>query len=99
VAAGRRRAEKVRPGRGPGSRRRVLLLVVGALLAAAVWLFLVRAAIDFGQAARDGRGAAGWAMTVGAGAGATLCLLLVFVLLARVRETVVPKRTTRSHKH
>lgn len=62
------------------------------------WLLLVIAAIDFGRAARDGNGAAGWVFTVIATAGAAACLLLVFVLLAqlgrivREREKHVPGR-------
>jgi hypothetical protein len=92
VAAGRRRAHKVRATRSPG---RLVVLAAGVILAAAAWLFLVRAAIDFGTAARDGRATAGWAMSVGAGFGATLCLLLVFVLLARLREQVAPARERR----
>jgi hypothetical protein len=92
VPAGRRRAQKATATRPPA---RLALLVVGVVLAAAAWLFLVRAAIDFGTAARDDGGAAGWAMSVGAGLGATLCLLLVFVLLARLREQVAPARGQR----
>jgi hypothetical protein len=62
-------------------------------------VFLVRAAILFGQAARDGRGAA-WAVCAGATLGAALCLLLGFVLLARgwallgLRSEYTPRRSS-----
>lgn len=64
----------------------VVALLLGVVAAAAAWVFLVRAAIDFGRAAREGHGSAGWALTGGAGFGAALCLLLVFVLLTRAWE-------------
>jgi hypothetical protein len=96
VAAGRRRAQKVRASRPPG---RLVVLVAGVVLATAAWLFLVRAAIDFGTAARDGTGSAGWTMSVGVGLGATLCLLLVFVLLARLRQLVAPARERPAGGH
>ena len=98
MPAGRRRAVKVGSSARPGLLRRVLLLVLGTLAASAAWVFLVRAAIAFGESARDGRGASGWAMTVGAGAGATLCMLLVFVLVARVRQTLLPKQAPGEHR-
>ena len=63
------------------------MLVVGALAAGAAWFFLVRAAIDFGRLARGGDPVA-WAFTAGATIGATLCLLLMFVLTARVLVAV-----------
>ena len=74
------------------------LPLAGALVAAAAWLFLVRAAIDFGRAARvDGR-AVEWLLTIGTSLGAVLCLLLAFVLVARVREAGAP-RTHYSGSH
>jgi len=68
----------------PGPRRwpQALLVVLGVVGAAGAWVFLVRAAIDFGQVARDGQAAA-WAVCAAATLGAAVCLLLVFVLLAR----------------
>jgi len=81
VGAGRRRAEKSsvpRPRRWPV----VLLLLIGVVASGTAWVFLVRAAIDFGQVARDGEGAA-WLVCGAATAGAAVCLLLMFVLLAR----------------
>jgi hypothetical protein len=98
VSAGRRRAEKKaepRPKRLPA----LLLHLLGGLVAGAAWLFLVRAAITFGQAGRDGRGAA-WVICGAASLGAAACLLLVFVLVARgwallgLRSRYTPKRST-----
>jgi hypothetical protein len=84
VSAGRRRAEKVSGPSGPSRLRRALVPLAGALVAAAAWVVLVLAAIDFGRAARGDDGASAWVLTIVAALGATLCLLLVFVLLARV---------------
>ena len=61
----------------------MLLPALGAVAAGVAWVFLVKAAIDFGRVARGGDQAA-WAFTAGATIGATLCLLLLFVLVARV---------------
>jgi hypothetical protein len=46
-------------------------------------VFLVNAAIDFGRTARGGDGTA-WLFTGAATLGAILCLLLLFVLGARL---------------
>ncbi len=79
VSQGRRRAEKVKdPSRLP--RRAALLL--GAVGAGVAWFYLVGAAIDFGRVARSGDSLA-WTFTAAATLGATVCLLLVFVLLSR----------------
>lgn len=88
VAAGHRRADEPSPGR----TRALLGLSVGIVLSVLAWLLLVRAAIDFGQAARDGRGALGWLLTVVAGAGAALCLMLGLVLVARLHALLRPSR-------
>ena len=80
VSEGRRRAEKKR---GPGRRLPLLLLVAGALASGVAWIFLVNAAIDFGRLARSGDQAA-WIFTAAATIGATVCMLLLFVLGARV---------------
>ena len=64
---------------------------------AAALVFLVRAAIDFGQLARDGNGAA-WAFCAGATLGATLCLLLVFVLGARMWARLGLARVARAER-
>ena len=84
MSAGRRRADtKAHPR--PRQWPKALLLVLGVLAAAGAWLFLVRAAIDFGRAARVDGEASLWLLTVGSSIGAVLCLLLAFVLVARAR--------------
>lgn len=80
MSEGRRRAEKQRQ---PKSRLPLLGLALGAVASGVAWFFLVRAAIDFGRVARGGDEVA-WAFTAAATIGATLCMLLVFVLVARV---------------
>ena len=98
VSAGRRRADKKA---APRSARLpyVVLLALGVVAAAAAWVFLVRAAIDFGQAARDGQSAA-WAVCGAATVGAAVCLMLVFVLVARgwrmlgLRSEYQPRRSS-----
>jgi fatty acid desaturase len=80
VSEGRRRAEKQR---GPSRRPLLAALALGAVGAGLAWLFLVRAAIEFGRLARDGQSLA-WAFTAAASVGAAACLLLMFVLGARV---------------
>lgn len=80
VSEGRRRAEKLK---GPSRRPLLAALTLGALGAGVAWLFLVKAAIEFGRLARDGQTLA-WAFTAAATVGAAACLLLLFVLAARV---------------
>lgn len=83
-------------------RLRVPACVAGTLVAAAAWVLLVRAAIGFGEAAQTGDGAVGWLMTVLAGVGGVLCLLLVFVLLGRLSAIARAwrQRPARSpHRH
>jgi hypothetical protein len=62
-------------------------LLLGSGVAAVAWFFLVGAAIDFGHTARNGQTTA-WAFTAAATLGAAVCLLLVFVLVARLLATV-----------
>ncbi len=81
MSVGRRRAQKAA---GTGAGRRALLHVLGVLAGGAAWVFLVRAAIDFGRSARVHGSAAGWGFTVVAGVGAACCLMVVFVLLTRL---------------
>lgn len=81
--SGRRRASKhsqPRAKRGPTPR--AIAAVLGAVAAGVAWFFLVRAAIDFGNAARDGN-SLGWAFTLAASLGAVVCLMLVLVLVTR----------------
>ncbi len=65
----------------------VVLLALGAILAGVAWVYLVRAAIEFGRLARGGDQMA-WAFTAAATLGATVCLLLLFVLGSRVLVTL-----------
>jgi hypothetical protein len=62
-------------------------MALGAILSAVAWVFLVRAAVEFGRLARQGNAGA-WAFTLGASVGATVCALLVLVLVARALRTV-----------
>ena len=61
---------------------RGLLLLLAGLVAAGAWVFLVRAAIEFGHTARTGQHSAWW-YAAAATVGAAACLLLVFSLCAR----------------
>jgi hypothetical protein len=78
VSTGRRRAQ----ARASSPLPRLGILAGGMLLSALAWFFLVRAAIDFGHVARGGDSMA-WLLTIGASAGAVVCLMLVFTLVAR----------------
>ena len=80
VSEGRRRAEKQKR---PDRRPLLGALAFGALGSGLAWVFLVKAAIEFGRLARDGQDLA-WVFTAAASVGATACLLLMFVLGARV---------------
>lgn len=80
MSEGRRRAAR---RRRPVRRALVAGLGLGALACGVAWFFLVRAAIDFGRLARGGETVA-WAFTLAATVGATACLLLMFILAARV---------------
>lgn len=60
----------------------VAALGIGVVLTAVAWVFLVRAAIDFGVVAVNGRTAA-WPFTLGAGLGAVVCLVLMLALVGR----------------
>ena len=62
--------------------RRVLLPIVGTLVAAAGWVLLVMVAIDFGSRGRDGDAVA-WVFLVLAGLGAAACLVLA-IFFARL---------------
>jgi hypothetical protein len=84
VSEGRRRAEK---NQHPVRRMLLLLLVLGVVASGAAWVFLVNAAIDFGRLARGGDQVA-WVFTAAATVGATVCLLLLFVLVARALTTL-----------
>jgi hypothetical protein len=81
---GGRRADRQR-ARVPGVP--VLAMALGAVVSAVAWVFLVRAAVEFGRLARQGSPGA-WAFTLGASVGAAVCALLVLVLVARALRTV-----------
>lgn len=98
ASAGRRRADR-RAEPPPRRWSGALLVALGVLAAAGAWVFLVRAAIDFGQAGRNGQGLA-WVVCAAATLGAAVCLLLVFVLVARgwallgLRSDYQPRRSS-----
>jgi len=71
-----RRARRASPAR-------VLSAILGMVVAAGAWLYLVSAAITFGVLARSGTGAAWW-LTGLAGTGAAACLLVALILAARL---------------
>ena len=79
MTTGKRRAET----RKQAPRALVVGLALGALLSGVVWYFLVGAAIEFGRLARRGQSEA-WLYTGAATLGAAICLMLLFVLGARV---------------
>jgi hypothetical protein len=62
-------------------------MLLGAALVGVAGFFLVRAAIDFGQFATDGR-MMGWLVALVAALGAVVCLVLVVALVARVLFTL-----------
>ncbi len=80
MSAGRRRATKQKR---PSPQRLLAALAIGVLGAGIAWYFLVRSAIEFGRLAREGEPIA-WIFTGAASLGATACLLLLFVLTARM---------------
>lgn len=57
-------------------------MLLGAVLSGVAWVYLVRAAIEFGRLARGGQSQA-WLFTGAASLGAVVCALLVLVLLTR----------------
>jgi outer membrane biosynthesis protein TonB len=89
----RPRAEKTRqpkPAREPGRAKYILASTLGALLAGGAWYFLVKAAISFGHAAMNSGQMPAWGFTAAATAGATGCMLLVFMLITRAYAAVRP---------
>ena len=92
---GRRRAEPARPALPKG---RLAAHVALALLTGAAWVYLVRAAIDFGGLGRSGNNTA-WLFAALATFGAIGCLLLAIALVTRVLTMLglvreqQPKRT------
>lgn len=78
--SGRRRAAPARPSLPKG---RIAAHLALALLTGAAWVYLVRAAIDFGTLGREGEALA-WVFAALATLGAIGCLLLAIVLVTRV---------------
>lgn len=89
MAEGRRVAHKHSSSRASAAPllRLVALFGGGALLTGVAWVFLVRAAIDFGVVAVHGRLEA-WPFTIGAGLGAVVCLVLMLALVGRALRTL-----------
>ena len=81
--AGSRRASRRRPSLRSWLRPSLLGLALGVTLAVVGWGYLVRAAIDFGAAARGGDGRA-WTYLGVAGLGAVACLFVGLMLVARL---------------
>jgi hypothetical protein len=79
-------------------RPRLLLLGLAAVLALAAWLFLVRAAIDFGQSARGGESAA-WMFLGLASLGAVACLFLSLMLVTVILRAVGILSERKPHRH
>jgi len=67
----------------PLPRRRLLLLALGITATLVAWGFLVWAAIDFGADARGGETPA-WTFAGLATVGATACLMVTLILIAKV---------------
>lgn len=88
MASGKRRAERQsHAGLHLGPLSRLGATVLGMVVGAFAWWYLVRAAIAFGRVARAGQQGA-WMFTASACIGAMLCLVLVLVLLSRVLVTL-----------
>lgn len=88
MAGGKRRAERQsHAGLHLGPLSRLGATVLGMVVGAFAWWYLVRAAIAFGGVARSGQQGA-WMFTASACIGAMLCLVLVLVLLSRVLVTL-----------
>ena len=72
---------------GPKRKRSVtpalLALCAGVTLCVVAWGYLVKAAIDFGSSARDGRSEAWWFLGL-ASLGAIACLFVGLMLVARI---------------
>lgn len=79
--SGKRAApRRASPGRPRAGRARLVAMLAGVVATVVAWVFLVRAAIDFGASARAGTPGA-WAFLGLAGLGAIACLFLALMLL------------------
>lgn len=72
----------------------LLGLAVGVTLCVVAWGYLVKAAIDFGAAARGGRSEAWWLLGV-ASLGAIACLFVGLMLVARITRRLGITRPDR----
>src|SRR4051794_31207100 len=86
---GRRRAAATAGTRPVG---RAFGHLVAAVVAAAVWAYLVRTAIELGRDARDDPSAMAWGVAVLVTLAAAVFLLLVFVLVGRMRDAWAGRR-------
>jgi hypothetical protein len=77
--AGTRAKRRFRPA--------LLLLALGITLCVVAWGYLVYAAIDFGDTARDGQTEAWWWLGVAA-VGAAACLFVGLMLIARLSRAL-----------
>lgn len=87
---GTRQKRSFRPG--------LLGLALGVTGCVVAWGYLVLAAIDFGQSARDGNGAA-WLLLSLASLGAAACLFLGMILVARTARALGLTRSPGPAEH
>ena len=80
--SGRRVSRHSEPRSGAIPIPYLIAMLLGATLAGVAWVYLVRAAIDFGLHARGGQQSA-WLFTGAASLGGVVCALLFLVLAAR----------------
>jgi hypothetical protein len=96
--------------RGPKQKRRpnrgALLLAFAITVLVVAWGYLVKTAVDFGSAARDGEGAA-WGFLAVACAGAAACLFIGLILVAKLLrrlgitsgDSPSPAQRSSGHRH
>lgn len=84
---GRHSGDAVEQPPSPDLRKRLLTLALGLTATLIAWGFLVWAAIDFGNQARDGEAAA-WVFLIFATLGATACLFSFLILVNKMLATL-----------
>jgi hypothetical protein len=82
MAEGRRAHRHTAPRKGSSPLVNLSSHAVGIVVAGFAWVYLVRAAMDFGTLAVSGQSVA-WLFTLGAALGAVVCLVLVLALVGR----------------
>lgn len=98
------RVEPTRAGARRGEKRkrpfdaRLAAYAVASVLLVVAWVFLVRAAIDFGREARGGDGPA-WAFLGVASVGAVACLFLSLMLGTLILRRLGIIEERQAHKH